>query len=105
LPATSTSEGPDAWLTKCARQCDVKPLAPHAYRTEVREREDVRMRFKSRIAALFGLLILPACASSIAVIGGTYYAPQYDFAEFFAATDGRNFQVILVGNPFPGTDP
>jgi hypothetical protein len=63
------------------------------------------MRFRSRIAALFGLLILAACASSIAVIGGTYYAPQYDFAEFFAATDGRNFQVILVGNPFPGIDP
>ncbi|HEV3490627.1 MAG TPA: hypothetical protein VG224_08445 [Reyranella sp.] len=63
------------------------------------------MRFTSKIAALLGLLSLAACASSIATIGGTYYAPQYDFAEFFAATDGRNFQVILVGNPFPGTDP
>jgi hypothetical protein len=63
------------------------------------------MRFKSKITALLGLLILPACASSIAIIGGTYYAPQYDYREFFAATDGRNFQVILVGNPFPGTDP
>src|SRR5258708_12649185 len=64
-------------------------------------KENVRMRFTSKIAALLGLLALPACASA-AVIGGTYYAPQYDFAEFFAATDGRNFQVILVGNPFPG---
>ena len=63
------------------------------------------MRFKSKIVALLGLLALGACASSIAVIGGYYYATQYDFAEFFAATDGRNFQVILVGNPFPGTDP
>src|SRR5260370_32509542 len=63
------------------------------------------MRFTSKIAVLLGLLIVPACASSIAIIGGTYYAPQYDFAEFFAATDGRNFQVILVGKPFPGTDP
>src|SRR5260370_25845879 len=67
-------------------------------------KENVRMRFTSKIAALWGLLALPACASA-AVIGGTYYAPQYDFAEFFAATDGRNFQVILVGNPFPGVDP
>jgi hypothetical protein len=67
------------------------------------------MHFKSKIAALLALLTLSACnspsPSSAAVIGGTYYAVQYDFAEFFAATDGRNFQVILVGNPFPGTDP
>src|SRR5260370_24771392 len=39
------------------------------------------------------------------VIGGTYYAPQYDFAEFFAATDGRNFQVGLARNRFPVTHP
>jgi len=71
----------------------------------MRDEENIRMRFTSKIAALLGLLILPACASSIAVIGGTYYATQYDFAEFFAATDGRNFQVILVGNPFPNMDP
>ncbi len=64
------------------------------------------MRFKSKIAALLALLSLSACnPSSVAVIGGTYYAVQYDFAEFFAATDGRNFQVILVGNPFPSMDP
>src|SRR5712664_3027232 len=64
------------------------------------------MRFKSKIAALLALLSLSACnPSSVAVIGGTYYATQYDFAEFFAATDGRNFQVILVGNPFPNMDP
>src|SRR5882672_12344136 len=64
------------------------------------------MRFKSKIAALLALLSLSACnPSSVAVIGGTYYAVQYDFAEFFAATDGRNFQVILVGKPFPSMDP
>ena len=64
------------------------------------------MRFKSKIAALLALLSLSACnPSSAAIIGGTYYAVQYDFAEFFAATDGRNFQVILVGNPFPDMDP
>ena len=68
------------------------------------------MHFRSKIAALLALLILSACtspssSSSAAVIGGTYYAVQYDFAEFFAATDHRNFQVILVGNPFPNMDP
>src|SRR5262245_32762316 len=63
------------------------------------------MRFRNRIVtALLGLAAFPAAVSA-AVIGGTYYATQYDFAEFFAATDGRNFQVILVGNPFPAMDP
>ncbi|MBV8188041.1 MAG: hypothetical protein JOY64_27660 [Alphaproteobacteria bacterium] len=62
------------------------------------------MRLKTKLAALLGLMALPLSASA-AVIGGTYYAPQYDYAEFFAATDGRNFQVILAGNPFPGLDP
>src|SRR5882757_9281240 len=55
-------------------------------------------------AALAGLSLVPATASA-ATIGGTFYAPQYDFAEFFAATDHRNFQVVLAGNPLPGSDP
>lgn len=63
------------------------------------------MRLRNKIAtALLGLVGLPLAASA-AVIGGVYYAPQYDFREFFAATDGRNFQVILAGDPFPGVDP
>ena len=63
------------------------------------------MRLGNRIAAaLLGLVALPAVAAA-AVIGGTYYATQYDYREFFAATDGRNFQVILSGNAFPGIDP
>ena len=63
------------------------------------------MRLKNKIAAaLLGLAALPAVAWA-AVIGGTYYATQYDYREFFAATDGRNFQVILAGNAFPGVDP
>ena len=65
----------------------------------MRDQENIRMRFTSRIAALLGPWILAACASSITIIGGTYYATQYDFAEFFAATDGRNFQVVLAGTP------
>ncbi|WP_421998775.1 hypothetical protein [Reyranella sp.] len=63
------------------------------------------MRLKSKIAALLaGLAALPAAAVA-AVIGGTYYAPQYDYREFFSIADGRYFQVILAGNPFPGVDP
>jgi len=62
------------------------------------------MRIKPKLAVLLGLLLVPVCASA-AVIGGFYYYPQYDYTEFFAATDGRNFQVILAGDPFPGIDP
>jgi len=63
------------------------------------------MRFRSRIAAaLLAVAALPAAAYA-ATIGGTYYAVQYDYREFFAATDGKNFQVVIHGNPFPGTDP
>ena len=63
------------------------------------------MQLMTKIAsALLGLAALPAVAWA-AVIGGTYYAPQYDFREFFAAADGRNFQVILYGSAFPGVDP
>ena len=64
------------------------------------------MRLKTKIAAaLLGIAALPAAAWA-AVIGGTYYAPQYDYREFFAAADGRNFQVVLYGNAaLPGFDP
>jgi hypothetical protein len=61
-------------------------------------------RLKAAIWALLAAVAVP-CAAAAAVIGGTYYAPQYDFREFFAATDGRNFQVLLAGNPFPSMDP
>jgi hypothetical protein len=56
-----------------------------------------------RITSLLAL-ILAGCTAS-GTIGGAYYDPAYDYAEFFAATDGRNFQVIMAGEPFPGLPP
>jgi hypothetical protein len=62
------------------------------------------MRLKTKIAAaLLAVAALPAAAYG-AVIGGVFYAVQYDYREFFAATDGRNFQVVLAGTAFPGVD-
>ena len=48
-----------------------------------------------------GTLALGACSSLSGSIGGTDYAPQYDFSEFYAATNGKTFRVVFEGNPFP----
>ena len=48
------------------------------------------------------LLLLSACTSGAGGIGGADYAPQYDFSEFWAATDNKTFRVETAGNPFPG---
>ena len=50
------------------------------------------------------MIALPAIAVA-ATIGGTYYMPQYDYRDFFAATDHKQFQVILQGDAFPGVNP
>jgi hemerythrin superfamily protein len=55
------------------------------------------------LATVASLALVPG--ASAATIGGTFYAPQYDYSEFFAATDRRNFQVILAGDPLPGIEP
>ena len=55
------------------------------------------------VGAVVGLGLIPVAASA-AIIGGTQYASQYDYGEFFTATDHHDFQVILAGNPFPGSD-
>jgi hypothetical protein len=63
------------------------------------------MPFTKKIAAvLIGLLALPACVYG-GSIGGTYYSPQYDYREFFAISDGRNFNIDLAGVAFPTIDP
>ena len=58
-------------------------------------------RFLATILAAFAV---PAAASA-ATVGGFWYAPQYDYSEFFTAADHRNFEVVIAGNLFPGTDP
>ena len=63
------------------------------------------MHLARKAAALVLALITLPAATEGGVIGGVYYAVQYDYREFFAATDGRNFQVILAGNPFATVDP
>ncbi|MPZ31524.1 MAG: hypothetical protein GEV13_11115 [Rhodospirillales bacterium] len=54
------------------------------------------VRFASPLVAL----VMAGCAAS-GTIGGAYYDPAYDYSEFFAVTDGRNFQVVMAGAPFP----
>ena len=56
---------------------------------------------RSTVLALIVVLLLSCTQSASGVVGGAYYAPAYDWGEFFAVTDGRNFQVIVSGNPFP----
>ncbi|TAJ83713.1 hypothetical protein [Reyranella sp.] len=47
------------------------------------------------------LMLAAALPGQAQTVGGADYAPQYDFSEFWAATDGRRFQVVMAGNPFP----
>ncbi|MCW5733106.1 MAG: hypothetical protein KIS73_03235 [Enhydrobacter sp.] len=54
----------------------------------------------TKLATTLALSVLPVAALA-ATIGGTQYAPQYDYREFFAAADGKPFRVVLLGNPFP----
>lgn len=49
---------------------------------------------------LLGTFILSGCVSG-GTISNTYYDTAYDYAEFVAVTDGRNFQVVMAGAPFP----
>jgi hypothetical protein len=59
------------------------------------------MRYARRIAAaVTAAIALPAIACA-ATIGGYWYAPQYDYTDFWVAADNKPFQVILEGNPFP----
>jgi hypothetical protein len=51
-------------------------------------------------AILASAAALPIAAHA-AILGGSYYATQYDYREFYAVTDNKPFRVELVGNPYP----
>jgi hypothetical protein len=60
------------------------------------------MSFKVRAAILATTCLLAGCGTGNGIsIGGTDYAPEYDYSEFHALTDGRTFRAIIAGNPFP----
>ncbi len=61
------------------------------------------MRPVTRLLSALAAAVLPISAGA-ATIGGYYYAPQYDYREFFWIADGKPFQVILEGNPFPSVN-
>src|SRR4029453_1302175 len=54
-------------------------------------------------AAIAGCALVPVMASA-AVIGGTNYASQYDYGEFFSIADHHDFKVVLAGSAFPASD-
>ena len=62
------------------------------------------MRPITCVATLAAAALLPLTAQA-ATLGGEDYATQYDYREFYTATDNKNFLVVLKGNPYPGMDP
>ncbi|HTR87000.1 MAG TPA: hypothetical protein VMI56_21140 [Reyranella sp.] len=59
------------------------------------------MRFINKIAVALSAAVVPLVAHA-ATLGGNYLAIQYDYREFYAATDNKPFRVELLGNPYPG---
>ena len=53
------------------------------------------------MAVALSACVTDTSGQSGVTLGGYNYAPEYDFSEFWAATDGRTFRVIFAGNPFP----
>ena len=59
------------------------------------------MRIAKRIAAALTAIVAVPFVAGAATIGGVWYAPQYDYQDFWTAADNKNFQVVIEGNPFP----
>jgi hypothetical protein len=58
--------------------------------------------FALMASALAAVFLVAACASpSSPTVGGADYDPAYDFSEFYAATNGKTFRVVVAGNSFP----
>ncbi|MBV8391871.1 MAG: hypothetical protein JOY81_01685 [Alphaproteobacteria bacterium] len=59
------------------------------------------MRPLARLSfALAAFLAMPTVTGA-ATLGAADYAVQYDYREFYAATDNKPFRVVILGNPFP----
>jgi hypothetical protein len=58
-------------------------------------------RLAAAAVALPLVLLLGPVVAVAATIGGTFYAIQYDYRDFWAATDNKDFQVIIAGTAFP----
>ena len=59
---------------------------------------------RTLLSALVATAALPLIADA-ATLGGTNYAIQYEYRDFYIAADNKPFRVELLGNPFPGTLP
>ena len=57
-----------------------------------------------KMAAL-PLVLLGACSGPAVSVSSEDYAVAYDYNEFRAHTDGRDFPVTIVGSPFPELSP
>jgi hypothetical protein len=59
---------------------------------------------RTLLSALVATAALPLIADA-ATLGGTNYAIQYEYRDFYVAADNKPFRVELLGNPFPGLAP
>jgi hypothetical protein len=59
------------------------------------------MSWKLLPALLAAAALMTGCAAGGGTVSGTDYAPQYDFSEFYAATNDKTFRVVVAGTPFP----
>ncbi len=59
------------------------------------------MRLIGKIVAAFAAALSLPIVAHAATLGGSDFAIQYDYRDFYAATDNKSFRVELLGNPFP----
>jgi len=65
---------------------------------------DVMRIIRTLLAAFTASAVLPLVGNA-ATLGGTNYAIQYEYRDFYIAADNKPFRVELLGNPFPGMSP
>jgi hypothetical protein len=60
------------------------------------------------LAAAVAIAGLPFTAlpfsAEAATLGAADYATQYEYREFYSATDNKPFRIVLLGNPFPNME-